>query len=136
MENKENKNNKENSNINEPALTSRDYRKLRIEKINKIKEKNINPYPDRFQITHKLNEIADLPDDVEHIRIAGRLKALRIMGNLTFGVLSDMEGSCQIAIQKKIVGVDVYQFMKKLVDIGDFIGIEGISMTLKRGKKL
>ena len=135
MENKENKNNKENSNINEPALTSRDYRKLRIEKINKIKEKNINPYPDRFQITHKLNEIADLPDDVEHIRIAGRLKALRIMGNLTFGVLSDMEGSCQIAIQKKIVGVDVYQFMKKLVDIGDFIGIEGISMTTKTGEK-
>ncbi len=115
-------------------LSANDFRAIRLEKINQIKALGINPYPERYDCTHTLKAFAEVEVGSKDISIAGRLTAIRVMGNLTFATLSDIEGKAQIAFQKKLLGDD-YNFIKKLVDIGDFLGVVGEVDVTKTGEK-
>ena len=53
---------------------------VRIEKIDRIREV-CNPYPDKYEKTHSLNEARNLVDGTENVRIAGRIVFMRKMGN-------------------------------------------------------
>ena len=107
---------------------------IRREKLNQMKLA-INPYPERYEITHKLTEAVKLEDGSVSIRIGGRLLSLRRMGKLTFGVIGDITGRIQIAFKKDVVGEEAYEFLKKQVDIGDFLGVEGEIFTTQAGEK-
>jgi lysyl-tRNA synthetase class 2 len=68
------------------------------------------------------------------VQIAGRLLSLRDMGKINFGVLDDGYGKIQVVFQDKETPKKHLEFMKKYLDIGDFIGIQGSVFKTKRGE--
>ncbi|MDG1848712.1 MAG: lysine--tRNA ligase [Candidatus Marinimicrobia bacterium] len=108
---------------------------FRKEKLNKLKELGINPYPHKFSPTHKSIEILDGFNNLENknVCIAGRIMALRKMGKAAFIHVMDDKGRIQIFIKKDNVGENVYDAFK-LMDIGDFIGISGVVFKTKVGE--
>ncbi|WP_033168652.1 lysine--tRNA ligase [Clostridium sp. KNHs205] len=107
---------------------------IRREKLSQIRE-TVNPSPERFPLSHSLKEAGNLKDGTAAVSIAGRLLSIRRMGKLTFGVLGDIEGRVQIALKKDVLGEEVYQFVKKQLDLGDFVGVTGEIFTTQAGEK-
>lgn len=108
--------------------------KVRLDKIPQIKDAGYHAYADRFERTHRLHEAARLDDGAKGVRVAGRVVGLRYFGKLAFGHLADIEGKLQFAVQKNKVGSQ-FNDLKSMVDIGDFIGVEGEIITTKTGEK-
>lgn len=106
-------------------------RREKLEEISKV----CNPYPDSFKRTHTLKEAALLPDDTKDVSIAGRLVFMRKMGKLSFARIRDLEGSMQIEFRIDELGEKDYDFFKKLIDVGDFIGVTGDTFTTQTGEK-
>jgi len=107
---------------------------VRLEKLERLRETSINPYPDRFEPTHSLKEAAGLAEGTKDVAVCGRLVALRDMGNLVFCRLQDVEGSFQIIFEKKTIGPDRLKWAKKLLDVGDHVGVGGYVFVTKRGE--
>ena len=105
----------------------------------------INPYPQAaYEVNVTTKEIADQFDDndltrFENISIAGRLMSRRIMGSASFGELQDAHGRIQLYINRDEIcpGEDKTMYnivFKKLLDIGDFIGVKGFVFRTKMGE--
>ncbi len=107
---------------------------VRMEKLNKIKE-TVNPYPERYEKTHALKEAKFLADGTENVRLAGRIVFARKMGKLSFVRIRDIEGDMQLEFKVDEVGEEKYDFFKKLIDVGDFVGAEGEIFTTQTGEK-
>lgn len=112
-----------------------EQRQFRVEKLEKLKEMDINPYPEAFETNYTLQEASVLPDDTMNVKLAGRITAIRMMGKLTFIRVQDIEGLVQFCIKKDEVGEEAYNYFKKIFDIGDFMGAEGKMFTTKMGEK-
>ena len=97
--------------------------------------KYCNPYPERYEVTHRLCDAATLEDGVSDVRVAGRIVFMRKMGKLSFLRLRDLEGDLQISIKIDLVGEEKYNFFKTMVDVGDFIGASGEMFTTQTGEK-
>ena len=107
----------------------------RIGLIQQLRERKINPFPDRFERTHTLESALTLPEGTENVRLAGRLIALRKMGKLSFGHIQDASAKIQVSFTQNDLGEEGYSFFKKFIDIGDFIGVEGYLFITKTGEK-
>ena len=106
-------------------------RRGKVEEIRKV----CNPYPERYEITHRLHEAAELPDETKDVHVAGRIIFMRKMGKLSFLRLRDLEGSLQVSIKIDLVGEEKYSFFKSMIDVGDFIGVVGEMFTTQTGEK-
>ena len=106
-------------------------RRNKIEEIKKV----CNPYPERYEITHRLHEAINLPDETKNVKVAGRIVFMRKMGKLSFLRIRDLEGSLQVSIKIDLVGEEKYSFFKSMIDVGDFIGVEGEMFTTQTGEK-
>lgn len=111
-----------------------DQELVRINKLDAIRE-YCNPYPDKYVVTHKLCEARLLDDGTSDVSIAGRIVFMRKMGKLSFVKIRDIEGAMQLEIKVDMVGEEAYDFFKKQVDIGDFIGAYGEIFTTQTGEK-
>jgi lysyl-tRNA synthetase, class II len=115
---------------------------LRREALQELRNLGINPYPaDEFVTTAFSNEIlADFEKfDGKEVVLAGRLMGKRIMGKASFAELKDSEGRIQIYISRDDISNDEEKTMynvvfKKLLDIGDFIGIKGTVFKTQVGE--
>ena len=107
---------------------------VRREKIDKIREV-CNPYPEKYVKTHSLEEAKLLEDGTTDVRIAGRIIFARKMGKLSFVRIRDLKGDMQLEFKIDVVGEERYDFFKKLIDTGDFIGAEGEIFTTQTGEK-
>jgi len=114
---------------------------VRRAKLVKLRELGIDPYPaDLYPVDHLSKQIkADFTEGKE-VRIAGRLMSRRIQGKASFAELQDSEGRIQVYFNRDEIcpGEDKTMYnevYKKLLDIGDFIGIEGPLFTTKVGEK-
>jgi len=107
---------------------------VRRDKVNEIK-KYCNPYPERYEVTHSLLEASKLDDETKDVSVAGRIVFMRKMGKLSFIKLRDIDGDLQVSIKIDLVGEEKYEFLKSLVDIGDFIGVKGEMFTTHTGEK-
>ena len=107
---------------------------VRMEKVEKIRE-YCNPYPERYEKSHALKEARLLEDGTSDVRIAGRIIFMRKMGKLSFVRIRDIEADMQLEIKIDEVGEEAYQFFKKQIDTGDFIGAEGEIFTTQTGEK-
>lgn len=104
----------------------------------------IDPYPaSTFVVNTSTTEILSHYEqnkiEYKNISIAGRLMTRRIMGNASFGVLQDQKGKIQIYIRRDDIcpteDKTLYNIVfKKLVDIGDHIGIRGYVFTTQTGE--
>ncbi|CAL2109355.1 Lysine--tRNA ligase [Tenacibaculum sp. 190130A14a] len=104
---------------------------VRREKLTKLRELGINPYPaDLFPLDSNSKAIKQDFEEGKKVVIAGRLMSRRIQGKASFAELQDSEGRVQVYFNRdeicteedKTLYNEVY---KKLLDIGDFVGIEG-----------
>jgi lysyl-tRNA synthetase class 2 len=114
---------------------------VRREKLSKLRELGINPYPaDLFPVDQNSKQLKEDFIEKKKVVIAGRLMSRRIQGKASFAELQDAEGRIQVYFNRdeiclgedKTLYNEVY---KKLLDIGDFIGIEGELFTTKVGEK-
>lgn len=108
--------------------------RVRLEKVSALKMAGYHPYAERFERTHRIGDAAILEDGTKGVRVAGRIVSLRYFGKLAFGHIYDLNGKLQFALQKTKLG-DKFDDFKKLVDIGDFIGVDGEIITTKTGEK-
>lgn len=106
---------------------------IRKAKINSLKEKGILPYVEKFDRTCKIIEARDLPVGSK-VSLCGRLTFRRIMGKLSFAVIEDIEARIQISLSRNEIDEDKYAFYKTMVDVGDFIGVEGEIYTTQTGE--
>ncbi|MEE4000616.1 lysine--tRNA ligase [Tenacibaculum sp. FZY0031] len=104
---------------------------VRREKLSKLRELGINPYPaDLFPLDTNSKQIKQEFKEGKKVVIAGRLMSRRIQGKASFAELQDSEGRIQVYFNRDEIctGEDknLYnEVYKKLLDIGDFVGIEG-----------
>ena len=114
---------------------------VRREKLSKLRELGVNPYPaDLFPVTHNSKQIKENFAEDKQVVIAGRLMSINIQGKASFAQLQDSEGKIQVYFNRDIIceGEDKTLYndiFKKLLDLGDFIGIEGELFTTKVGEK-
>ncbi|MBT4723305.1 lysine--tRNA ligase [Candidatus Falkowbacteria bacterium] len=106
----------------------------RLNKLEKIKSMGINPYPQKFDKKQSLLESFDLAEG-KKVKTAGRIIMFRDMGKLTFAHLQDESGKMQIAFKQDDLGKDKYKEMIKILDMGDFIGVEGETFVTHKGEK-
>jgi lysyl-tRNA synthetase class 2 len=114
---------------------------VRREKLAKLRELGINPYPaDLYPVKDTSKSIKKDFKEGKKVVIAGRLMSRRIQGNASFAELQDAEGRIQVYFNRDEIcqGDDKSKYndvYKKLLDIGDFIGVEGDLFTTKVGEK-
>ncbi|MBK9330310.1 MAG: lysine--tRNA ligase [Sphingobacteriales bacterium] len=113
---------------------------VRREKLDKIKALGIEPYPaSLYPIDSTAKEIKQHFEDRKPVCIAGRLMGFRVMGKASFAVLQDSTERIQLYISRDDIcpGEDktLYnEVFKKLLDIGDFIGIKGYQFRTQTGE--
>ncbi|WP_417885114.1 lysine--tRNA ligase [Zunongwangia sp.] len=104
---------------------------IRREKLATLREKGINPYPaNLFPLDHTSTDIKNNFEEGKKVVIAGRLMSRRIQGKASFAELQDSKGKIQVYFNRDEIctGEDKSKYndvYKKLLDIGDFIGIQG-----------
>ena len=114
---------------------------VRREKLTRLREFGINPYPaDLFPVDANSKEIKNNFKEGKQVTIAGRLMVINIQGKASFGQLQDGEGRIQLYFNRDEIclGEDKSLYntvFKKLLDLGDFIGITGTLFTTKVGEK-
>lgn len=118
-----------------PQPTENEYFEIRVSKLKKLKDAGIPVYPDRFPDSLDIAAASSLPTGTTGVRTSGRLVSIRKMGKLIFAHLQDISGKIQIALRPDGVGIEAFGIFKELLDIGDFVGVEG-SMFLTRTNEL
>ncbi len=113
----------------------------RLRKIEDLRKQGINPYPAFFDKKDEISEIREKHSKlkIEHkskdkVKTAGRVISFRDLGKIAFGVLYDGTEKIQILLQEPDVPKKMFDFFKKFVDVGDFIGIEGAVTVTKRNE--
>lgn len=116
------------------------YRREKLEQLYSI---GVNPYPYAFDADTTSEQIKARPEWIrqdeqeppKRVSIAGRIMTRRIMGKAAFFNLQDSQGSIQVYIRRDDVGTDNYnKVFKKMVDIGDIVGISGFIFKTKTGE--
>ena len=114
---------------------------VRREKLAKLRELGIDPYPAAaFDVSHYATTVSDKFEQGQHVRMAGRLMSRRVQGKASFAELQDATGRVQLYFNRDILCPDedktqYNDVYKKLLDIGDIIGIEGTMFTTQVGEK-
>ena len=114
---------------------------VRREKLEKIKSLGINPYPaELYPVSDYSIDIKNNFKENSKVVLAGRLMSRRIQGNASFAELQDSKGRIQLYFNRDVIcsGEDKTSYnelYKKLLDIGDIIGVEGELFKTKVGEK-
>lgn len=112
------------------AKTLNDEYKTRLNKLKKIKEEGINPYPDKFEKLQGIAEVLKLKIG-KKVKTAGRVLTIREMGKICFCHIADSTGKIQIVLKQD--EVDLRSFLK-IFDPADFIGVEGELFKTQKGE--
>ena len=114
--------------------------KERKEKLNKIRELGIDPFPYSFDKTHHARDITKKYKQLkaeektkDNVSVAGRIMQMRKMGKAAFMHIQDATGKIQLYLRSDDVGVENYKLLK-LLDIGDIIGVNGTVFKTKTGE--
>ena len=119
---------------------------LRRKSLTALRELGIEPYPaEMFDVTATASQISnnlteENKEEFAQVRIAGRIMSRRIMGSASFFELQDHTGRIQVYIRRDDICPEgdptLYNTVfKKLLDIGDFVGVEGFAFITNTGEK-
>ncbi len=122
-------------------MTSRldNINKQRRQKLERLRVRGINPYPNRYQQTHTTQQAIALLEKTEaggapeKVSVAGRITAMRNMGKSSFFDIRDGSGKLQLLFQNASLDEEDSELFKDL-DIGDIIGVEGTLLRTKTGE--
>src|SRR2546430_9885455 len=115
---------------------------IRVQKLKQIRELGYDPYPNTYRYTHTIGQVVKdfaekTAEQLEHgkqkVRVAGRILANRPFGKAGFMALSDGEDQVQVYAKKDQLPERDFQ-LYHLLDIGDFIGVEGTMFRTRTGE--
>jgi lysyl-tRNA synthetase, class II len=106
---------------------------LRRKKLDALRAKGVDPFGAGFNVSGSIAEVREQFKEGKTLRAAGRITAHRDMGKSHFLDLRDATGRIQIYIHAKEVGPELIDLFR-LLDIGDFIGVEGTCFVTKSGE--
>lgn len=116
-----------------------EIRDARLIKLELLRAKGFNPYPAESKRELTLAEAGNSFDELEKKKeikwIGGRIMSIRGQGAIVFITLNDGTGNFQGLLKKDIIGEDNLDFFNKVVDIGDFIEIQGSFFKTQKGEK-
>ena len=110
---------------------------IRRDKLSQMQAAGQDPFTiTTFSVTAHAQEVRDHFEELEgkSVRLAGRIMSWRDMGKAAFMDLRDMTGRIQLYVKIDAVGEDAYTSMKKYLDIGDIVGVEGEVFRTRRGE--
>ncbi len=131
-----------------PELPSEELsqvRRHRQEKLAAIRKRGIEPYAYNYDRTHLAVDAASLFDEAErtgalddeghgdHVSIAGRIKSYRSHGKSAFAHIEDRSGQVQIYFRKNVLGDEAFDALE-LLDLSDWIGVEGVLFRTRTGE--
>ncbi len=109
----------------------------RLEKLERLEELSVDPYPYGFERTHRLAQVHAQGEALiaaeQRVKVAGRIMAKRPHGKLTFAHIEDQDSRLQLFVRKDVLGEDPYAAFK-LFDVGDIVGAEGTVVLTKTGE--
>ncbi|MFD2603086.1 lysine--tRNA ligase [Flavobacterium suzhouense] len=114
---------------------------IRREKLDALRKLGINPYPaNLYPVDHTSKQVKNDFSESKKVVVAGRLMSIRDQGKAAFAQLQDSEGRVQVYINRDEIcpGEDktLYtEVFKKLIDLGDFVGVKGELFTTQVGEK-
>ncbi len=106
---------------------------LRRQKMEALRERGVAPFGQAFETSGSIGEVREKFKEGEKFRLAGRITAHRNMGKSHFVDLRDATGRMQIYVQTKELGPETMEVFG-LLDLGDFIGVEGTCFLTKTGE--
>ena len=115
---------------------------VRIEKVNELRKKGIDPFGSRFDVTSNSKEIKEKYDNMTKeelhevdipVVIAGRIMTKRGKGKVGFMHIQDKYGQIQIYVRLDVIGEEQYELFNK-ADIGDIVGIKGTVFRTNTGE--
>ncbi len=121
-----------------PEYTS--LEKIRLQKIEELRAEGVEPYPTRAERTHTsaqaIAEFEAAEKDGREVKatLAGRIRATRAMGKISFAHIEDGAGKIQLFFRMNELGQDRVDFFNKMFDIGDFIQASGVMFRTKTGE--
>ncbi len=125
--------------------------KIRLEKIAELRAEGIEPYPTRAERTHTSAEAIAAFEAAEasassatagegkppaeiKATLAGRIRAMRAMGKISFAHIEDSSGKIQLFLRINELGQEGVDFFNKMYDLGDFIQAAGVMMRTRAGE--
>ncbi|MCK4311829.1 MAG: lysine--tRNA ligase [Candidatus Cloacimonetes bacterium] len=110
---------------------------VRRQKLQRLIDMGVDPFPNRCKRTHKIKTLLDNQREYvnkqQEVIITGRLDAMRRQGKVGFANISDDSGRIQIFVKSDLVGEKNYEIFK-LLDLGDFIQVDGECFVTKMGE--
>ncbi|MCB0014125.1 MAG: lysine--tRNA ligase, partial [Anaerolineales bacterium] len=118
----------------------------RLEKLARLREAGIEPYPLRSGRTHTVAAAVDLFEKLETstpegeaipqetVTVTGRLVSFRDMGKSVFGHIEDGTGRIQLFARREEVGEEAHLQLRKLTDLGDFVEVTGYLVRTRTGE--
>ena len=115
---------------------------VRLHKLDELRDRGIDPFGHRYDVTHHAADILAYGEGKDkeelqaaplRVRIAGRLMIRRGHGKAAFGVMNDRTGNIQIYCKVDVLGEASYETFQ-LLDLGDFLGVEGTVFRTNRGE--
>jgi len=114
----------------------------RIKKLEALKERGINPFPNDIQVSHSVGDLLstfgsltkeEVEEREERFSVAGRVMAIRKFGKASFVVIEDKSGKIQLFLRKDALG-DTFDIFKNYFDIGDILWAKGPLFRTKTGE--
>ena len=122
---------------NAPAQNDNDIIRVKKEKLAELQAAGKDPFRIvKFDVSNHTKDIKDDYDsfDGKTVSLAGRMMSKRVMGKASFINLQDKLGNIQCYVSRDDLGVDDYQNFKKMIDVGDIIGVSGFVFKTKTGE--
>lgn len=121
------------------CMSLEDIKQVRLDKLQKIKDRGINPYPAKTAKTHNISDIESIFDSFsekgEIVTLAGRVMSMRGQGAIIFSDLFDGTGKFQTLFKKDEMDEELFNFFTDVVDVGDFIEVTGTLFITKSGQR-
>lgn len=116
--------------------------KIRLEKLETLKKRGVEPYPTRAQRTHTSRQAVAAFEEAEEkgsaqpvqAIVAGRIRSMRVMGKITFAHIEDGEGRLQLFLRADEIGRDALEIFNRDLDIGDFVQARGGNVPHQSGR--
>lgn len=116
-----------------------DIQKTKLEKLEKIRSAGMEAYPEKCERTmtnaEALEKFDELSAGGEEVVLVGRVKSMRVMGNVTFVHVEDGSEKIQFFLSKQNVGDEAYKLFTKSVENGDFVQASGKLFLTKQDEK-
>jgi lysyl-tRNA synthetase class 2 len=116
--------------------------RIRVEKIERMRARGIEPYPTRAEVTHTTVQAIQLYEQAEsagstdpvQVSVGGRLRAIRTMGKVTFAHIEDGWGRLQLFFRVNELGEAEMERFRDDFDLGDFIQASGVMFRTRSGE--